>query len=294
MNIKSFILLTSALLLSDFSVHAQDEDETVRPVRNVLQLHLGEAKVRDTFLTPQLYSGPSLGIGYERWHAWKDMRWTSQQMVSATMAFGEDRGAHSEAWSGRFGYLYAAHFRWDDVFWPGLTLMAGPYAKMHGGFNYNLKLAGANNPATAHVAVQTGASVAGVWHYQLRRQACSAMLQMQVPLIGYALQPEYGASYYETFYLETAGNQHHFTSLHNRQDLDLRLTTDMAVSVIPWMKDNANSLRLGVGYHIETMDVNEVVTRFSTFDFIIGLVFDHIKFNRQNTNLLNRQAHEAY
>ena len=172
--------------------------------------------------------------------------------------------------------------------------MAGPYANMQGGFNYNLKMAGSNNPATAQVAVQMGASMAGVWHYELGGQACSAMLQMQMPLLGYALQPEYGASYFEAFYLKSSENLNHLTSLHNRQDLDVRLTTDLAVSVLPWSRDNANSLRLGLGYHIETMDVNEVVTRFSTFDFIIGLVFDHIKYNRQKTNLLKRQAYEAY
>lgn len=291
---RRYITLIATLLLTCLAASAQDTDEVVRPIRNILQLQVGGAKMRDTYLTPQMYSGPALGVTYERWHAWKDMRWTSQQIVSATFAMAKDRGDHSEAWAGRFGYRYAAHFRWEDVMWQGLTLMAGPYANVQGGFNYNLKLAGGNNPATAQVAVQSGASVASVWHYLLRGQACSAMLQMQMPLLGYALQPEYGASYYETFYLETAENLNHFTSLHNRQDLDLRLTTDMAVSVIPWMKNNANRLRLGVGYHIETMDVNDIVTRFSTFDFVIGLVFDHIKYNPQKSNHLTRQAYEAY
>lgn len=272
----------------------EDADKVVRPVRNILQLQMGEAQVRDTYLTPQLYSGPALGVSYERWHAWKNISWVSQQVVSAKFAMAEDRGKHSEAWAGRFGYSYAAHHRWDDVIWSGLTLMTGPYATVHGGFNYNLKLAGANNPATAQVAVQAGASVAGVWHYKLRGQACSAMLQMQMPLMGFALQPEYGASYYETFYLENSDNTTHFTSLHNRQDFDFRLTTDLALSALPRMRNNGNSLRLGVAYHIETMDVNDVVTRFSSLDFVIGMVFDVIKYKRQNSNLLTRQAHEAY
>lgn len=294
MGIRNKIVLLLSLLWMVPLAYAQELDEVVRPIRNILQLQLGEAKVRDTYLTPQLYSGPELGVNYERWHAWKDTRWASQQVVSATMAMAEDRGAHSETWAGRFGYRYAAHYRWDDVFVSGLTLMTGPYANMEAGFNYNLKMGGSNNPATAQVAVQAGASVAGVWHYRMQGQACSAMLQMQMPLLGYALQPEYGASYYESFLLKSDKNLHHFTSLHNRQDYDFRLTTDLAVSALPWCKNNANSLRLGVGYHIETMDVNEIVTRFSSFDLIIGLVFDHIKYNRQNTNLLKRQVYEAY
>ncbi len=286
-------LLTGLLFISAFSLLAQ-QDTVARPVTHVLQLQIGNAKVRDTYLTPQLYSGQNWGIQYERWHAWKQPRWGSQQMLSAQFGMLEDKGNHSEEWAGRFRYRYAAHYRWTHLWREELSFMVGAFVGLETGFDYNLKLASGNNPATAKVAVNTGVSAVGVWDYSLRQQSCKALLQLQLPLMGYAMQPEYGASYYETFYLETAGNAHHFTSLHNRQDLDVRLTTDVALSALPFLKNNGNSLRLGMGYHIETMDINEIVTRYSSFDFIIGLTFQTLKYNRQKSDLLKHPAHEAY
>lgn len=291
---KIRIFLAFALLISHFKVQAQETEEPVRPVTNVLQLQLGLGHARDTYLTPQLYGGLNYSVQYDRWHAWKQQPWVSLQTVTAQFGILEDDGKHSEEWVGRFRYRYGAHYRWDHFYWDQLTVMAGAFAGMEAGFDYNLKLASANNPATAKVAVNTGLSAASIWHYSLKSKPCSAMLLIQLPLMGYALQPEYGASYYETFYLGTAGNAHHFTSLHNRQDLDLRLTTDLALSTLPFARNNGNSLRVGMGYHIETMNVNQVVTRYSSLEMIVGLVFEHLKYNRQKSNLLKRQAYEAY
>ena len=289
---KIFILATT--LLSFATIVAQEDEELARPVTNVLELQLGSASARDTYLTPQLYSGMNLGLRYDRWHAWKQPQWVSLQSMTAHFGMLEDAGKHSEEWVGRFTYRYAAHCRWNHLWCEPLTVMVGAFSGIEVGFDYNLKMASANNPATAKLAMNTGLSAAGIWHYNLRGKGCSAMLQMQLPLIGFALQPEYGASYYETFYLNTEEDAMCFTSLHNRQDLEVRLTTDLALAAIPWMKDNGNSLRVGVGYQIQTMDVNRVVTRYSSFDFVIGLVFEHLKYNRQKSNLLKRQANEAY
>lgn len=288
--VSSFVLLVFAC-----SLNAQEtEVEAVRPVMSIIKAGVGGVSVRDTYLTPQLYSGENLSVQYERWHAWKHPRWVSQQTIAVRYGMPEDQGKHSEEWVGRLSYRYAAHYRWEHLLWQPLTLMVGPFTGVEAGFDYNLKLASGNNPATAKVVANVGVSAAALCHYQLRRQPCVVMFQMQVPMLGYALQPEYGASYYESFYLQTSGNNHHFTSWHNRQDLDVNLSTDMALSAIPFMRNNGNSLRLGVEYHIETMDINEVVTRYSTFEFVVGLVFQHMKYNRNRSNILRSEIHEAY
>lgn len=289
-NILSVILLAFA-----FSLSAQDaEVEVIRPVMSVIQAGIGGVSVRDTYLTPQLYSGVNWSVKYERWHAWKHPRWVSQQTITARYGMPEDQGKHSEEWVGRFAYRYATHYRWEHLLWHPLTLMLGPFAGVEAGFDYNLKLASGNNPATAKVAANVGVSAAALWHYSLRKQPCVVMLQLQAPLSGYALQPEYGASYYESFYLQTSENNHHFTSLHNRQDLDVNFFTDLALSAIPFLRNNGNRLRLGMDFHIETMDINEVVTRYSTFEFVVGLVFQHMKYNRNRSNILRSEIHEAY
>lgn len=118
------------------------------------------------------------------------------------------------------------------------------------------------------------------------------MLQAQLPLMGAAFTPEYGASYYETFLLQTTDNNAHFTSLHNQQDLDLRLTTDVPLSVLykPW----ETVVRLGVGYHIETMKINDITTRCSSFEFVVGWVYQYLPYSRRKAHQLKLSAYEAY
>lgn len=249
-----------------------------RPVTSSLELHLGAASVRNSYLAPLLYSGPVLGLGYERRRDWCRSPWMSQQRLDGQFAMGEDQGAHSEDWSGRLRYLYAAHYQWRDLA-DGFTLMAGTSLGTELGFDYNLKTASGNNPATAHVVVNAGLSLMGTYHYVLFGRHSLASLQLQAPLLGYALMPEYGASYYETFYLKNTQNLHHFTSLHNQQDLDVRLTTDIPVSV-----HHGGALRLGVAWHIETMDINQTIHRFSSFEAVVGWTFQcvpvrHVRFN---------------
>lgn len=238
-----------------------------RPVSSSLEFHGGSASVRNSYLAPLLYSGMDLGISYERQRDWRYSPWMSLQRLDGQFTMGEDQGPHSENWSGRFRYRYAAHYQWRD-FSDNLVLMAGPYLGAEVGFDYNLKMAAGNNPATARAAVNAGLSLMGTYHYELFRRQSVVSLQLQAPLLGYALMPEYGASYFETFYLGNTQHLHHFSSLHNQQDLDLRLTTDIPVS-----PHRGGALRLGVAWHIETMDINQTINRFSSLEAVVGWTF---------------------
>lgn len=258
----------------------------IRPITSTLELHLGSASVRNTYLAPLLYTGKDLGLHYERARRWKNLGIMSLQSLSGQFTTGDDRGSHSENWSGRLRYRYAAMLNCDLFF---LTLMAGPYVGGDLGFDYNLKMAGGNNPATARIALNTGASLMGAFHYRIFDRRTKFTLQFQAPLLGYAFMPEYGASYYETFYLDKTQNQHHLTSLHNQQDLDLRLTAEA-----PLWPNRGGALRLGLGYHIETMDINHTVTRFSAIEAIVGWTLQSIPYNPRKSNLKHLMTYEAY
>lgn len=249
-----------------------------RPVTSSIEVHLGSASVRNSYLAPLLYSGPDLGLSYERQRTWRYTPWMSLQRLDGQFTMGEDYGSHSENWSGRFRYRYSAHYQWRDLA-DGLTLMAGSYLGSEIGFDYNLKTASGNNPATARVAVNAGLSLMSIYHYVLFNRQSIASLQLQAPLLGYTLMPEYGASYYETFFLGNTQNLHHFTSLHNQQDLDLRLTTD-----IPLFPHHGGALRLGVAWHIETMDINQTINRFSSLEAIVGWTFQSTPARKVNFN----------
>lgn len=291
-SILSSLLLScvGTLLLAQESADSISSPSTLRPATCAVSFQAGNGKVRDTYLTPLAYTGPTLGLQLERWRTMPSYRWTAQQRLDADVSFGESAGGNSSMNSGRLRYRYALMYDWKLS--PSFALMAGPFTGLEVGFDYNLKMAAGNNPATVRLCDNIGAAVAGVMHYRLRRQDCSVLLQAQAPLLGIALMPEYGASYYETFLLQTTDHDSHFTSLHNQQDLEVRLTTDVPLAVLCRRWDS--TLRLGAAYRIETMRINDITTRYSAFQVVIGWVYQYIPFNRKKSHLFNESIHEAY
>lgn len=274
MNILRTIVCSSLFLLFPFLAKAQ-EDTLLhlpnRPVQNVLTINLGKGKGRDTYLAPLAYVGTDLGVRYERWRLMRSCHWYNQQIIDVNFLMGEaESGQNSEMWSGRATYRYAMHRNVCRY------LYVGPYAGTDIGFDYNLKLGGGNNPTAVHWTGNIGASVVVKINYSLFGKECMLWLQAQAPLVGAALMPEYGASYYETFMLKNAGNYAHFTSLHNQQDLDLRVSTDIPLRVIPWFKRTYKVLRLGAAYHIETMDINDITQRYSYFSLTFGWTWKYL------------------
>jgi hypothetical protein len=258
-----------------------DETPPLRPVHNVVTFQWGQGRVRDTYLTPLLYEGSAATIRYDRDRRLRCPLLSNLQTFQGTLTTGSDKGHHGDNWAGRFTYSYALHF--------GLlrrqryALLVGPYAGAEAGFNYNLKLASSNNPATAQADVTyLGASMAVTVPYRLGRQTCYVHLGVQTPLLGTTLTTDYGASYYETFYLDDyAGSDPAvITSLHNRQNLDLRLTTEVPFALVPCLRRYGSALAVGVHYRRETMQVNHLVRRFSTVEAVVGWSYSQVPYRR--------------
>jgi hypothetical protein len=156
-------------------------------------------------------------------------------------------------------------------------------------------MASSNNPATARITTNLGAAGAVSYKFQTPwAHGMKVMLQAHAPLLGMGFCPEYGASYYETFYLDSSDNILHFTSLHNQQDVDVQLAVDFPLAIIPWFRSFDSVLRLGGSYHIETMDINDITTRYSSFEFVIGWVYQYLPFSRRKASLLKRSPYDAY
>ncbi len=280
---KLLLILSLCSNLCQLAVAQEDELDPLfsrgpveRPVTSSLSMGGGKGNQRDTYLTNLHYEGVALDVHYDRTRMMRQMRWNNIQTIDVSLMDGDDQQAGlSSVMAGRFRYRFAMHKVWSmDRY----SFFVGPYAGLDLGFNYNLKMAGGNNPATARLTENFGVSGGSSWTYSIRRQPCKLDLMVQMPLVGSALVPEYGASYYESFYLEEPTKAFHFTSLHNQQDLDVRLTTDLPVSIIPWFSRYGNSLRVGVAYHIETMDINNIITRYSTFQFILGWTWQYLPY----------------
>ena len=248
-----------------------------RPVTSSLSLGIGRGKMRDTYLTPLLYQGTALDLHFDRSRVMRGSKWSNLQMADLSFTDGDDTASGlTSSYALRLRYSFAMHKYWHFPS-ANTSLEVGPCFGIDFGGNYNLRIANGNNPATLRLAEGFGLSAAATWVYWLFGHPCPVNFTAQMPFIGTAFVPEYGASYYETFYLETAPNETTFTSLHNRQDITLRLTADVPFAVIPWLH-NGSSLRLGLGYHIETMDINDIVTRYSTFQLVVGWSWKYLPY----------------
>lgn len=285
------LLALPSIALAQESVNPGLNDD-LRPVKVALTAEIGRSAARNTYLAPLLYNGTSLSVRYERWRTMRSGMWINQQIIDADFASGDsENGKLSSMYSGRGMYRYAMHREIKNErikelknetrnLKPetphGLSLLLGGFAGLDGGFDYNLKTAGGNNPAAARIVGNLGASAVANYGYRIKDKDCSVSLQVQMPLFGVAFMPEYGASYYETFLLDNTDNNVHFTSLHNQQDLDVRLTTDIPLSVIPCFKKLKTVIRVGGYYHIETMDINHIVERYSTVGLCVGWTWRYL------------------
>lgn len=252
-----------------------------RPVTSSLMLGIGGATVHDTYLTNQLYEGKSVDLSYQRNRWRRSFKWDSDQWLDLSMANSKDVSSESNSmFSVRLRYHYAMHRRWCLNYGgsKSSTIFVGPYAMMNFGANYNLSMGSGNNPVNVHYTNNYGISAGYQWNYAIRHRLTNVRLQVQVPVFGMAFAPEYAASYYETFMLDKKSELSYTTSLHNQQDLDVRLTTDIPVSIVPRLGRFGTSLRLGVQYHIETQKINGLIARYSYFQGVIGWTWQYLPY----------------
>ena len=254
-----------------------------RPVTSTLCLGIGGATVHDTYLTNQVYEGKSLNIDYHRNRLCSQRRWDNDQWASFSYTNSDDRTSEmTSMMTIRLRYHYAKHRTWtrqhsrDSS--QSSTLRVGPYAGMNLGVNYGLSMASANNPVNVHSTMNLGLSAGYQWQFALRHRPARLSLQVQTPLLGNAFRQEYGASYYETLMLDDESDPSHFTSLHNQQDLDIRLGADLPVSALKWLQRFGSSLHIGMSYHIETMDINHLITRYSYCQLTIGWTWQYLPY----------------
>lgn len=261
-------------------------EHSFRPVTSSLMLGIGGATVHDTYLTNQLYKGNSFAVAYERNRLRSKMKWDSDQWLDCSLADTRDEASESNSMmSFRLRYHYAMHRVWkfglrDWMHQPTHVVFAGPYASINIGANYSLSMGSGNNPANMHLSNNFGLSAGYQWNYFIRQRPSNLRFQVQLPVIGAAFSPEYAASYYETFLVSDKGGRTYSTSFHNQQDLDVRLTTDIPVSIIPLprLQRFGSSLRVGVQYHIETQDINHLITRYSYFQAVVGWTWQYLPF----------------
>lgn len=257
--------LAGIALLSPLSLWARgpkgEPHQPLRPTATAFTVEVGRQSALDTYLSPVRYGGLNLALGYERLRAasFAPEKWLTRHHVLGTFATMTNRSGNGSMMSAYLDYSFAMLRRWPVC--RGLWLAGGGEAALTVGGLYNLR--NSNNPATAKVAVDLGATAMASYHFRISRLPVTLRYQVSLPVVGAFFSPEYGQSYYEMFYLGNSDGIVHFGAWHNRVDLRNYITVDLHLG--------QRALRLGYRQVMRTTYINYIDTQVFTHSFVLGI-----------------------
>ncbi len=237
------------------------EEEPLRPVASAFTFEIGRQSALDTYLSPIRYSGLDVALGYERLRAagFAPEKWLTRHNVSVNFASMNNQSGSGAMMSLYLDYSFAMLRRWQ--LGRGLWLAGGGEAALTLGGLYNLR--NSNNPATAKVAIDLGATAMASYHLRVGRLPLTFRYQVSLPVVGAFFSPAFGQSYYEMFYIGNTAGIVHFGAWHNRVDLRNYLSVDIHVG--------KRALRLGYRQLMRTTHVNHLDTQVLGHMFVLGI-----------------------
>lgn len=257
-----FTILLLAVLCIAGNVHAQYTDTDTLQSRyrvTATMFGIGRQKVLDTYLTPLQYAGPELSIARETIRKTRfNWNMSVQNFFRINAAAVEKSGYRM--YTGLVNWNYGMHYQIpiNDKF----KILAGGLADMNAGFVYNPR--NSNNPASAKAFVDIDLSAMAIYKLRIRDYNMTLRYQANLPVLGTMFSPEYGASYYEMFYLGYRNNIINFTSVHNHLSLRQMFTIDFPFRYV--------LMRAGYYWEIEQSHVNNLKTHTYSHSFMIGFV----------------------
>lgn len=260
----------SALLFS--------QEDIALPVNTVNQstlIGVGKAFLSDSYLSPLTYSGVSMTLMHDRIKGTSHLNANllMQQQFQIQTAITQNPTASASEYYGEIRYLL-------NGFYP-LYQSAG--FRLFGGGGWDASLGGiynvrnSNNPGSLKVSTNLNLSAMALLNWR----TITFRWQVMTPFAGMFFSPEYGHSYYEIFTLGNNKGTVHFGSFHNQLALRNYFTVDIPLKKI--------TLRAGyLGNYYQT-DVNELVTKIVSHQFMLGLAMESIHFGgkraRRNPSL---------
>ncbi|WP_283388321.1 DUF3316 domain-containing protein [Barnesiella viscericola] len=237
------------------------ETEPLRPVASAFTFEIGRQSALDTYLSPIRYSGLDVALGYERLRAasFAPEKWLTRHNVLLNFASMSNQSGNGAMMSLYLDYSFAMLRRWQ--LGRGLWLAGGGEAALTLGGLYNLR--NSNNPATAKVVIDLGATAMASYHLQVGRLPLTFRYQVSLPVVGTFFSPAFGQSYYEMFYLGNTAGIVHFGVWHNRVDLRNYLSVDLHLGKM--------ALRLGYRQLMRTTHINHIDTQVLSHMFVLGI-----------------------
>lgn len=265
-----------AIATGTASVAAQDngsDGNVARPVKSIFTADVGTVAMQDTYLSPITYKGTNLRLGYQHMQA---LGHDPERWVRSLDVGMEYDNVHNIAGNNTMHGLYidarwALMRRWRDVIVPGLQLMGGGAAMMHGGVIYNPR----NSNNICSVKVHAGIGIAGCAAYPVKigKLPVTLCYQMSAPVIGAFYSPDYDESYYE-IYVGNHSGLAHVAWPGSRLEINNLVSADLHLG--------STILRLGYRHHGMSSGINNLTTRHSSHALVIGLGGDFLSVGAKN------------
>lgn len=220
---------------------------------------IGSQNILDTYLTPLQYKGPEISIARETVRRTRFNDKINVQNFFRINAAATKKSGNT-MYSGLMTWNYGLHYNCFEL--PNFKVLAGGLADLNGGVVYNQR--NSNNPASAKAYLDIDFSAMAIYRLKLKNYNMTFRYQLNLPVAGIMFAPEYGASYYEMFYLGHNNGIFRFTSFHNHPSLRQMFTIDFPVRYV--------TMRAGYYCDISQAKVNNIKTHTYSHSFMIGFV----------------------
>jgi hypothetical protein len=280
---KLLILLISWLFF--FCLFAQEERVIVdnqgmqrNPwVNQSTLVGIGKSYLLDTYLSPVKYDGRSFSILHDRIRGTRffEEQLLLQQQFHIVAANTTNPVGNATEYYGNLNYRLNGFYPIMDVNNFRLFVGGGLDASLGGIYNTR----NSNNPGSAKASGNLNATVMARYNWKM----FTFRWQLSSPFAGVFFSPGFGQSYYEMFGLGNNSNTAHFGSLHNQQALRNYFTVDIPV----WNF----TIRTGYLSDYHRTDVNSLITRISTHQFMIGLAAESLNLSgRRQQNVIRKNS----
>lgn len=259
---RIYILFVSLLVSTVFISNAQEN--VIETVNHATLLSVGEAYLNDTYLSPLEYKGLTTGLLHERISptAFNNHKLLLQQKTMLQVAFTKNPSASASEYYGMISYN--ANLLYPLLDKNNLKIYGGAGADAALGGIYNQR--NSNNPGSLKSSINLDISAMATYQWK----SMTFRWQISSPFAGIFFSPAFGQSYYEIFSLGNGSGTILFGSYFNQIAVQNYFTVD-----IPF---NNVTLRTGyLGNYYKT-NVNDIYTKISSHQFLIGLAIESINF----------------
>ena len=257
--------------------------DNTRSVNQSTLIGIGKSYLVDSYLSPLTYDGLALSLINDRLKGSSlfESKLLLQNQFRIQIGITKNPTSSSSEY---FGSLYYNLNGYLPLFNRNIN---SSKLRIYGGGGPELSLGGiynvrnSNNPGSLKTYVSLNVAAMAIFNWK----SITFRWQVSSPFAGVFFSPEYGHSYYEIFTLGNNKGTIHLGSLHNQLSVRNYFTVDIPV--------NKMTIRTGYMWDYYSSDVNKLITKISSHQFLIGFAFESLNFGYKKARN-NRMIESVY